>query len=41
MDIIRKGKKWFVSRSLWLKIIFAVIILVVGVGVYSFFGAKK
>ena len=46
MDIIKreisKGKKWFVSKSLWLKVLVVITILGIGGGVlYSFFGTKK
>lgn len=42
MDIVRKGKKWFTSKSLWLKALVVLVILGMG-GVIgnSLFGTKK
>lgn len=42
MDIVRKGKKWFVTKSVWLRIfILFVIFGIVGSISYSLFSTKK
>lgn len=42
MDIVRKGKDWFVKKSLWIKgvVILVTLGIIIGV-VYSLFGPKK
>lgn len=42
MNILKKGKNWFVARSLWVKVLLILIFfIIIGATIYSLFGPKK
>lgn len=42
MNIIVKGKVWIMKSALWIKTFLVVVLLsLVGIGIYSFFGKKS